>query len=338
MTSPQTFDAFDCDPDKGKWVAHRLVDNAIIHAKLDPSIGDNIQGPSLIRVPSWIAEPLGEYYLYFADHKGEYIRLAYADDLKGPWHIHAPGSLHLRDSCFPTKSIPKPDGFSVSQSQFPTKLLHSREYEASTPHIASPDVLINHDSETIFMLYHGLESYARQRTRLATSQDGISFQAEEPILCSTYLKVVPFKDKHLGMVMPGIVFKLESLRGPYEGGTQIFPPEARHHALLVNQDRLFVFWTEVGEAPEHIKVTCITFSNDFSIKEINEMGSILKPETEWEGAFEPNEPSVRSVAYGRVNQLRDPCIYVEEQRVYMLYAGGGENAIGIAELTWEANS
>jgi hypothetical protein len=25
------------------------------------------------------------YYLYFADHKGDYIRLAYAEALMGPW-------------------------------------------------------------------------------------------------------------------------------------------------------------------------------------------------------------------------------------------------------------
>ena len=31
--------------------------------------------PSLIRVPSWVKNPLGKYYLYFAHHTGKYIRL-----------------------------------------------------------------------------------------------------------------------------------------------------------------------------------------------------------------------------------------------------------------------
>ena len=61
----------------------RLLDAPIITPDLHPSIGVNIQGPSLIRVPDWVSEPLGAYYLYFADHKGSYIRLAYADDLLG---------------------------------------------------------------------------------------------------------------------------------------------------------------------------------------------------------------------------------------------------------------
>jgi len=30
----------------------------------------------MIRAPEWIEGRLGDYYLYFADHKGRYIRLA----------------------------------------------------------------------------------------------------------------------------------------------------------------------------------------------------------------------------------------------------------------------
>ena len=66
----------------------RLVDGPIVHAGLHPSIGANIQGPSLIKVPTWVEDPLGKYYLYFADHKGSYIRLAYADEMTGPWRIY----------------------------------------------------------------------------------------------------------------------------------------------------------------------------------------------------------------------------------------------------------
>jgi hypothetical protein len=48
----------------------RLGNGPIIGPDIHPSIGDNIQGPSLIKVPSWVKDPLGKYYLYFADHKG----------------------------------------------------------------------------------------------------------------------------------------------------------------------------------------------------------------------------------------------------------------------------
>src|SRR3954453_4440838 len=72
----------------------RLGDGPIIAPGLHPSIGVNIQGPSAIRVPDWVAGRLGAYYLYFADHKGSYIRLAHADRPTGPWTVHPPGSLH----------------------------------------------------------------------------------------------------------------------------------------------------------------------------------------------------------------------------------------------------
>lgn len=51
----------------------RLLDGPIIGPELHDSIGVNIQGPSLIKVPEWLPNKLGSYYLYFADHKGSYI-------------------------------------------------------------------------------------------------------------------------------------------------------------------------------------------------------------------------------------------------------------------------
>ena len=36
--------------------------------------GNNINGASLIKVPDWIENPLGKYYLYFSHHNGKYIR------------------------------------------------------------------------------------------------------------------------------------------------------------------------------------------------------------------------------------------------------------------------
>ena len=72
--------------------AVRLDGNPILDPDLDPTLTDNINGPSLIRVPDWVPEPLGRYYLYFASHQGgQYIRLAYADQLSGPWAVYPPG-------------------------------------------------------------------------------------------------------------------------------------------------------------------------------------------------------------------------------------------------------
>ncbi len=48
------------------------------------------------------------------------------------------------------------------------------------------------------------------------------------------------------------------------------------------------------------------------------------------------KPSIRSVAYGAVNQLRDPAIYEEDGRVFLLYAVAGESGIAIAEVHFGA--
>ena len=78
--------------------AVRFPENPLLHAGMDPRIGTNLNGPSLIRVPDWVAAPLGRYYLYFAHHQGTFIRMAYADDVRGPWTVHRPGVLSLEQT------------------------------------------------------------------------------------------------------------------------------------------------------------------------------------------------------------------------------------------------
>ena len=73
----------------------RMGAGPIIRPFMDQRMGGNINGPSLIRTPDWMACRLGRYHLYFAHHFGSYIRLAYADDLSGPWHSHGPGVLDI---------------------------------------------------------------------------------------------------------------------------------------------------------------------------------------------------------------------------------------------------
>ena len=97
----------------------RLVDRPIIGPELHPSIGVNIQGPSAIRAPDWVEGRLGAYYLYFADHKGRYIRLAYADRPTGSWTIHPPGSLQLEQSHLLTEP---PDVTPEQLAQFEARL------------------------------------------------------------------------------------------------------------------------------------------------------------------------------------------------------------------------
>ena len=315
--------------------ARRLLDQPIVGPDLHPSIGVNIQGPSLIRVPDWVPNPLGRYYLYFADHKGSYIRLAYADAVIGPWTIHTPGSLHLGESGFPTEPPPMTDAqFAVLEARWKQSgatLSHDLRSEFTTPHIASPDVHVDAATHRIVMYYHGLEAAGTQITRVATSVNGIAFAARPEVLIGrSYLRVFHHRGEVYGIAMPGQIYR------NFEPGPILFNPNMRHAALLKRGDTLYVFWTQVGDAPESILLSTIDLTGDWHTWRDGPPVTILRPDRLWEGAGAPMVPSVRSTAYGLVNQLRDPAIFEDDGRVYLLYAAGGESGIAIAELVTEA--
>lgn len=316
----------------------RLLDAPIITPETHPSIGPNIQGPSLIRVPDWIPDRLGKYYLYFADHKGSYIRLAYADDLLGPWAVHPPGSLQIEKSHFPSEPPPvDPDLLERESARRASqyggnKLPHSLVKEFTATHIASPDVHVDNDNRRIIMYFHGLERFGRQSTRVALSSDGIDFQARPEVLGRTYLRAFRHDGRTFGIAMPGQVYRSDNGLSNFEEGPLLFNPTMRHCAVLKRGDVLYVFWTQVGHAPERILVSTIDLSVPWTRWKETEPMEVLRPERDWEGAGEPNEPSIRSVAYGPVNQLRDPAIFEEDGRTYLLYAVAGESGIAIAEV------
>ncbi|MDG2474828.1 MAG: hypothetical protein P8M50_06060 [Paracoccaceae bacterium] len=315
--------------------ATRLLDHPIITPKTHPSIGHNIQGPSLIQVPDWVVNPLGRYYLYFADHKGSYIRLAYSNELTGPWFIYEPGSLHLCNSLFPTDPPVAPyettTNFELAYSPSVNRS-HSFHIDASTPHIASPDVHIDHKSKRIVMYFHGLESYAKQVTRVATSTDGIDFIVLPEILGNSYFRVFQHDVWSYALAMPGQFYRSHDGLHGFEKGPMLFNPNMRHSALFIRNNTLQVFWTQVGQSPETILHSTIDLSNDWMDWKESGPVEILRPEFSWEGADAPLTPSVRSTAYGHVNQLRDPAVYVENEMIYLLYAVAGESGIAIAQL------
>ena len=204
----------------------RLLDAPIISPDLHPSIGQNIQGPSLIRVPAWVEEPLGAYYLYFADHKGRYIRLAYADDLLGPWHIHPPGSLQIADSRFltepPDVSSEELERLRARRGAGAAALSHDLLTEVTTPHIASPDVHVDEADRRIVMYFHGLDGVSRQVSRVATSSDGIHFDARPEVLGRTYMRVFQHDGYTYAMSMPGQFYRSRNPLGDFEDGGRVY--------------------------------------------------------------------------------------------------------------------
>jgi hypothetical protein len=285
----------------------RFAENPSIRPNMDARMGDNINGPSLIRVPDWVERPLGRYYLYFAHHDGRYIRLAYADDLHGPWKMNEPGALPLEASHF-------------------------------AGHIASPDVHVDDERRQIRLYYHGrdiasgLPGGPPQYSHVALSRDGLSFDAREELLGRPYMRLFQWDGWHYALAMPGVLYRSRDGLTGFEEGPTLYPSTMRHSALKLDGDRLSVFFTQAGDCPERILLSQIALTGDWRSWQAGEPVTVLEPEEEYEGGHLALEPSKRGLVMGPVRQLRDPAIYREDGRTYLLYSVAGEYGIAIAEL------
>jgi len=281
--------------------ALRFIDNPIIKPDMDARIGANINGPSLVRVPDWVDDPLGVYYLYFAHHRGDYIRMAYADRLEGPWTVYGPGTVQLADS-------------------------HCLD------HVASPDIHIDDESRTIRMYYHGHVSDSEQGSKVAISSDGITFDCLPETLGNPYLRMFKWDGYHYGLAMPGVFNRSTDGLTGFEKGPVLFNEHMRHSAVTIRDGVLYVFYSVVGDCSERILLAKIDIADIWSEWRESDPVIVLEPETEYEGVNMPLQPSIRGLADGPVRQLRDPCVFEEHGRTYLLYSVAGEQGIGVAEL------
>lgn len=293
----------------------------------------NVNGPCLIRVPSWVKDPLGVYYLYFADHKGSSIKLAYADRLAGPWFSHPPGVLQLADTPFLQQPPDVPEGIDHARLGVPRASgVPSVLDDCTIPHIASPDVIADEASRSIRLYYHGLDAFARQVTRVALSPDGIHFESRAEVLSPSYLRMFAYAGSWYGIAMPGGLFRSASGIDDFEQGPTLFDSDMRHAGVWLRGDTLWVFWTRVGDAPERILLSTIDLREDWTRWRESDPIEVHRPTRIWEGAREPVEPSVRSSVNRAVNQLRDPFVFLDENDRYLLYAVAGESGLGVARL------
>ena len=295
----------------------RFDSNPLLEVGGGPGLEENVNGPSLIRVPDWVGNALGRYYLYFAHHEGATIRLAWADHIEGPYTVHEPGALHLADSCFPTS---RPDGVP----------------DMFYAHIASPDVHVLEEEREIRMYFHGWHSDGRQLTRVATSTDGLNFTVWEELLGPSYFRVFRHGGAWYALAMPGLLLRSEDGLTNFVPGPRLFNKDMRHSAVLLHDDLLHVFYTQAHSAPESILYATIDVSSDWQDWRETPPQFVAAPQTFWEGSEEPNEPSKRGAILTRVHQLRDPAVFEEGGQTYLFYSGGGEYAIGGSRLTLPA--
>jgi hypothetical protein len=298
----------------------RLEGNPIVTGNLDEALDENVNGPSLVRAPSWIDDPPGKYYLYFADHAGDSIRLAFADELTGEWRLQASHPLEV-DTAGP--------GFD--------------------DHIASPDVHVDEDEQRVRLYYHGCCAHyeddtgeANQFTRVATSRDGRSFTAHPEPLGRFYFRVFEYDGYYYALAKENrgedqgasgqrLYRSTDALSG-FEPGPLLLADGSRHTAVRRRGETLDVYYSRIGDAPERILHTTLDLTGPWTAWEAEEPETVLEPEREWEGAAEPVKPSRSGSALEPVHELRDPAVYHEDGRTYLLYTVAGERGIAIAEL------
>ncbi|MFC1560678.1 hypothetical protein ACFL3W_01925 [Pseudomonadota bacterium] len=302
-----------------------LVDAPIISVDAFPQLGGNINGPSMIRCPDWIPRPPAKYLLYFAHHEGRSIRLALSDHLRGPWRLHTPPPLHLDDSYFPP-------AIESARLDPTVRELIAKGEDGNYPHIASPDVWVDHENREIRLYYHGRMDNGMQSSRVALSSDAVNFTAREEILASSYLRLFKQDNWFYALTMPARLYRSRDGLGNFEPGPCLTNEPIRHHALLRHQGQWLLFWTRVGDQPERILVSTIETAADWMHWRLGETREVHQARQAWEGADLPVEASRYGGVMQRVNQLRDPTIFEEDDRVFLLYAIAGEQGIAIGEL------
>jgi hypothetical protein len=319
--------------------AVRMNENPLVTIQSSPSLGDDIDGPTVIRVPSWVEHPLGRYYMYFAHHMGAFIRLAYADAITGPWTVYEPGVLQVRDTAF---FRPQPD---------PVENL-----ENFYTHVASPEIHVDEANTRLVMWFHGwwtegamwpvgepaARAWARshgygQYTQAATSTDGVHFRATPPITQTSYLRVFPFGGYFYAMSRLGLLLRSRDPLAAFEAGANPFrdSPYAnrvRHVALLERGTMLYVFFTAIGDAPERVMMATMDLAGGWETWKISPAVELLRPAARYECPDLPNVPSEAGDIKGPAQQLRDPDVFEENGRVFLFYSICGEQGIAGAEL------
>lgn len=317
----------------------RFTTNPLVTVNTSPSLGGNVNGPTVIRVPEWVERPLGRYYMYFANHMGEHIRLAYADALSGPWRIYEPGVLHARDTAF-YRPQPDPSG---PRADFYT-------------HVASPEVFVDLDRRRLVMWVHGwwtngerwpdtlpaARAWARERgygqfTQAAESSDGVHFSVRPAVTRTSYLRVFQRNGDFYGVSRLGVVSRASDPLASFTSGTSLFRDgsyanRVRHVAVMPRNDRLLVFFTAIGDAPERVMLSSVDLSGDWRAWRASAPVEILRPETLYECVDLPNAPSEGGDIDEPARQIRDPFVFQENGRAYLFYSTCGEQGIAGATI------
>jgi len=121
--------------------------------------------------------------------------------------------------------------------------------------------------------------------------------------------------------------------GPNPFRDTAYAGRIRHVALVHRGDRLHVFFTAIGDAPERVLVSTIDVTSDWTTWRATTPVEVLRPETPYECtdmAVTPSEPGDIDTP---ARQIRDPFVFQDQGKAFLFYATCGEQGIAAAELT-----
>jgi hypothetical protein len=299
----------------------RLPANPILRPDMIPNKdgrhSGNLNFPCLIRAPAWIDKPLGKYYLYFSSHHGTYIRLAYADKIAGPWTVYAPGTLSMEQ----VEAV-------------------NQEKPAQGRHAASPDVHVDPEKKEIRMYFHFKLPTLGHQASVAVSKDGLRFEPLPGALGQPYFRVFLWQKQYYAIDRAGDILRSRDGLTDFQVVSSVLAETARqrapgasirHAGVLLEGDELSVFYCRVGDAPESIWLTRIHLNPEPKTWTAAKPVRVLEPTLEYEGIRFPLEPSRAGPAVN-VRQVRDPFVFREGGKTYLLYSVAGETGIALAEL------
>jgi hypothetical protein len=196
--------------------------------------------------------------------------------------------------------------------------------------------------QEIVMYFHcpagtaGSVDIGQQKTFLGTSVDGLHFVTDSQALGPAYFRTFRWGEYFYAIVRAGAVLRSRDPRAPFAPGPTLVAADSgrilRHAAVELRENVLRVYYSRIGDRPERILVTDVPLNADWTTWRASEPTTVLRPEHDYEGGDLPLDPSQPDDAPGRVRQLRDPAIYQEGRRTYLLYSIAGESGLAIAEL------
>lgn len=323
--------------------------------------GYSINGPSLIRVPEWIpmderADMSAQYYLYFAHHSGNYIRMAWAAYIEGPYTLYDDfadiGDRGVLDNA-------------------EADIFLDNDIRIEENHLASPDVHVDDENQRIIMYFHSGSSFfvknneiSKQVTWVSTSLYGLEFyEGIEPVyLGSSYFKVFEYDEELYALDNGAKVYRAPDKDHPWRAPNDhdftdplwelnprhVFQDDiplpsselrVRHTGVYVDGDQLLVFYSRRGEFQERIQLSTMDLNGDWlDYDPTYPPKEILAPNPGWEGGQKPMANSLKGGAVD-MNQLRDPSVFQDDSddKLYLLYSGNGEGGIGLARLYMTPN-